>query len=196
MKKTTKILEEASSLLKKVLLLPNGEERLDLCRQIKTLEMEGDDVTGEILQALNSTFITPFDREDIDALTDSLDDVIDSINRAAHKVQLYSPLRLPECTKELSDIICTGAIEIVGATGDLERLKNNDQNIKTHYKKIKELEEEADAIYESGIIKLFKEEKDTTELIKEKEIIQELERTSNKINNTGKIFKTIFVKYA
>ncbi|MDR1370117.1 MAG: DUF47 family protein, partial [Dysgonamonadaceae bacterium] len=79
---------------------------------------------------------------------------------------------------------------------ELENIKKSDQRLRQHYKEIKRLEEEADVLYENGIMTLFKEETNAAELIKLKEIIQELEKTANKINNTGKVLKTIFVKYA
>jgi uncharacterized protein Yka (UPF0111/DUF47 family) len=63
-------------------------------------------------------------------------------------------------------------------------------------KKIKQLEEEADGVYEEGTSGLFKSEMRTLELMKLKEIIQELEKSANKINNVGKVLKTIIVKYA
>lgn len=75
-------------------------------------------------------------------------------------------------------------------------MKKKDQKVREHAKEIKRLEEKADIIYEEGIIMLFKEENSTVELIKQKEIIQELEKSANKINNVGKVLKTIIVKYA
>ena len=195
-KETTTILIQASSLLQELFKITEIEKRKDLCALIKAEEVKGDIATGAILKVLNETFITPFDREDINALTDELDDVIDAINRASQKVLLYSPDNLPNSTRLLTDVIKKGAIEIQGAVDELSNLKHTDKKLRTHYKEIKRLEEEADVIYENGIITLFKEETNGIELIKLKEIIQELEKTANKINSTGKVLKTIFVKYA
>ena len=196
LKETAIILVQASSLLQELFELTEKEKRKELCNLIKMEEVKGDKATGAILKALNETFITPFDREDIDALTDELDDVIDAINRASQKVLLYSPDKLPDSMRLLADIIKKGANEIQGAIDELSHLKHTDQKLRVHYKEIKRLEEEADLIYENGIITLFKEETNSVELIKQKEIIQELEKTANKINSTGKVLKTIFVKYA
>ena len=196
LKETATILVRASLLLQELFELMEKEKRKELCALIKVEEVKGDKATGAILKALNETFITPFDREDIDALTDEMDDVIDAINRASQKVLLYSPDNLPDSTRLLTNIIKKGAIEIQGAVEELSHLKHTDQKLRAHYKEIKRLEEEADVIYENGIMTLFKEETNGIELIKQKEIIQELEKTANKINNTGKVLKTIFVKYA
>lgn len=196
LKETASILVQASGLLQELFSLTDKEKIKEVCVLIKIEEVKGDKVTGAILKALNETFITPFDREDIDALADEMDDVMDAINRASQKVLLYSPEKLPDSTRLLTDVIRKGVIEIQGAIHELENLKHNDQKLRKHYKEIKRLEEEADAIYENGIMTLFREETNGVELIKLKEIIQELEKTANKINNTGKVLKTIFVKYA
>lgn len=196
LKETSGILVQSATLLRGLFASTDKDEIEKLCRLIKDEEVKGDKVTGRILKALNETFITPFDREDIDSLTDSMDDIIDGINRAAQKVLLYSPEKMPSCTVKLAGIIYKGVLEVQGAVEELENLKKTDVQFRQHYKEIKRLEEKADSLYEDGIIDLFKAEIKTVELIKLKEIIQELENAVNKINHTGKVLKTIFVKYA
>lgn len=171
-------------------------KRVELGKLIKEEELKGDRIMNDIVKALNKTFITPFDREDINALTDYMDDVNDEIFRSSHKVLLYSPKCLPECTIKLTEIIMAGTIELQGAVRELEKLKKSDLRYKEHYNEIKRLEEEADEIYANGMTDLFKGDFDTVEIIKLKEIIQGLEKTVNKINNAGKVLKSIFVKYA
>ncbi len=196
LRETASVLVSSSTLLTELFEKENIEDRNEICRLIKAEELKGDKVTGKILKALNETFITPFDREDVNALADEMDDVVDAINRTGQKVLLYGPKQIPECTRQLSQIIYNGTIEVQQAIDELEHIKKRDQRLRQHYKEIKRLEEEADVIYENGIMTLFKEETNAAELIKLKEIIQELEKTANKINNTGKVLKNIFVKYA
>jgi predicted phosphate transport protein (TIGR00153 family) len=196
LKETTHVMVKASVLLKELFALPGTEGREELCKLIKEEELKGDVITTRIFKALNETFITPFDREDIATLTDIMDDVIDIINRVSQKVLLYSPGKLPESTFELTKLIHEGTLEVEGAVQELEKLREVNSLFKNHYRKIKKIEEEADSVYEHGIKDLFKSETNTIELIKVKEIIQELEKAANKINNTGKVLKTIFVKYA
>ncbi len=190
------VLVKSSILQQELFSCKDESKRDELCKLIKVEELEGDKITGRILKALNETFITPFDREDINALTDEMDDIIDEINHTAQKVLLYSPEKLPECTLKLANIVHKGALEVQAAVKELAHLKKSVQQFRKHYREIKHLEEEADAVYESGIMQLFKEEKNTIELIKLKEIILELEKSANKINTVGKVLKTIFVKYA
>ncbi len=194
LKETATILVEASVLLE--LLYSSGKRRKELCQQIKAEELKGDKVTARISKALNETFITPFDREDIHALADEMDDAIDCINRSAQKVLLYSPENLPKSTVRLASITRKGAELVQEAINGLPKLKKNDQQVRKCCKEIKKLEETADDLYEDGIMALFKEEKSIVELIKLKEIIQELEMSVNKINSVGKVLKTIIIKYA
>lgn len=193
---TADVLDQAAVLLVKLFSSENKEQRIEICRRIKEEEVKGDKVTGRIFKALNETFITPFDREDISALADNMDDAIDAINRSAHKVLLYSPEILTPSTLLLAEIIRKGATEVQSAVNELSNVKKSDQLVRKHAKEIKNLEEQADVIYEKGITNLFGSEIRTIELIKLKEIIQELEKSANKINNVGKILKTIIVKYS
>jgi predicted phosphate transport protein (TIGR00153 family) len=168
----------------------------ELYKAIKAEESKGDKITGIIFKELNNTFITPFDREDISELTDVMDDAVDSMNRAAHKVVLFQPETLPESTRLLAEILQKGTAEINAAVGELSNLKKNDKAIRKHIREIKRLEEEADAVYEKGTTDLFQSDIKAVELIKLKEIIQELEKSANRINNVGKCLKTIVVKYS
>ena len=96
----------------------------------------------------------------------------------------------------LVDIIQKGCLELQLAVNELQNLKKTDTQLRNHCREIKRLEEEADGIYETAIMSLFKEETSSVELIKMKEITQELEKAVNKINSTGKVIKSILVKYA
>jgi predicted phosphate transport protein (TIGR00153 family) len=196
LKELSDTMVKAGTLLNDLFAATEKDQRPEICHLIKKEETNGDIVSNRIAKELNGTFITPFDREDINALADKIEEVLDVINRVAHKVFLYTPDKFPAEAILMSEIIKKGTEEIQGAVNGLEHLKKSDAVFRKHYKNIKALEEEADGVYEQGIMGLFKNEKDTIELIKLKEIIQELEKAANKINSAGKILKTIFVKYA
>jgi predicted phosphate transport protein (TIGR00153 family) len=189
------VMVEAGDKLHDLIAFTEEEQRPEICKLIKQKETAGDKISARIMKELNNTFITPFDREDINELADKIEEVIDIINRAAQKVLLYSPHRFTPSAVKMTEIIQSGTLEIQGAVEDLEHLKKSDSVFRKHYKEIKKLEEEADGVYEKGIMDLFKNETNTVELIKLKEIIQELEKAANKINTAGKVLKTIFVKY-
>ena len=195
LKETAEILAESGNLIE-ILFTSPSDHIDDLCHKIKEQESKGDAVAKKISKALIETFITPFDREDIHALSNVLDDVIDSINRSAQKLQFYEPKILPEYMAQMATIVKRGAEETKEAIYDLPTLKKNSNDVRVHCREMKRLEEEADLIYEKAIIKLFHEEITTVELIKLKEILFELEMSINKINSTAKILKTIVIKYA
>jgi predicted phosphate transport protein (TIGR00153 family) len=190
------VMVKAGAKLHDLIAFAEEDQRPEICKLIKQEETTGDKISARIVKELNSTFITPFDREDINELADKIEEVIDVINRAAQKILLYSPHRFTPHAVKMTEIIQSGTLEIQGAVEGLEHLKKSDDVFRKHYKDIKKLEEEADGVYEKGITDLFKKEANTVELIKLKEIIQELEKAANKINAAGKVLKTIFVKYA
>jgi len=193
---TAEIVDNSATHLKELFALKDMEQVSHVCHLIKLEESKGDQMTGLIFKALNETFLTPFDREDITALTDQMEDVTDMINRVARKVMLFSPESLPPVTLEMATVIKKGTTEIKAAINALSHMRKSNVEIKMHTKEIKRLEEEADTIYEQGTSKLFKSNIRTEELIKLKEIIQELEKVANRINSVGKVLKTIIVKYA
>lgn len=196
LKELASIMSSAGILLHELFASTQPEDRSEVCKLIKKEELKGDKLSAQIYKELNNTFITPFDREDIDALADKMEDVIDIINRAAQKVLLFSPDQFTSHMVKLSEIIRKGIVEVHAAVESLDHLSKSNETFRKHYKEIKRLEEEADIIYEQGITDLFHNEKNAIELMKLKEIIQELEKSANKINSTGKVLKTIFVKYA
>jgi predicted phosphate transport protein (TIGR00153 family) len=198
LKDAADILDKAATLLEELFSSGTSDEErvMDLCRAIKHEETEGDKVNASIYKELNDTFLTPLDREDISALADEIDDAIDAINRAAQKVLLFSPEALPPATAQLAQIIKKGTIEVQAAAHRLDEVKKSGGQVRLHIKRIKQLEEEVDGVYEKGTSGLFKTDMKPLELIKSKEIIQELEKSANKINSVGKVLKTIIVKYA
>ena len=190
------IVDRAAALLQELFASTDSGKILEMSRLIKQEESNGDKITGTLFKLLNELFITPFDREDITELTDTMDDVIDIINRVAQKVVLFAPETLPPATLEMADVIKKGTAEIKAAVNELPNLRKSNKQIKAHTKEIKHCEEEADRIYERGTSALFRSEIRTLELIKLKEIIQELEKAANRINGVSKIMKTMIVKYA
>jgi len=196
LEETADIVARTGALMSELFSEEGKNRAAELIKAIKAEESKGDATTGKIFKELNNTFITPFDREDISELTDVMDDAIDAMNRAAHKVALFSPETLPDSTFKMADIIRRETEEIRLAVGELSNVKKNDKDIRQHTKAIKNLEEEADVVYEKGTTELFKSDIKPVELIKLKEIIQELEKSANRLNSVGKTVKTIIVKYS
>ncbi len=165
-------------------------------KKIKEQERAGDKLSHQIFDDLNTTFITPFDREDIHALATRMDDVIDGINSCAKRIALYNPKAIPVDGVELATLIKKCAVIIGQAMSEIDTLRKNPVNIKKYCSQLHDLENEADGVYEQFIIKLFETETNSVEVIKLKEIMYELEKTTDAAELVGKVMKTIIVKYA
>ena len=168
----------------------------DFIFEIKDLEREGDKLTHLILDELGTTFITPFDREDIHALASTMDDVIDGINSCAKRINIYNPRPISDSGKELSRLIQQEAVYIGKAMDELETFRQKPAALRGYCNKLHDIENQADDVYEHFITKLFEEEKDCIELIKIKEIMHELEKTTDVAEQVGKILKNLIIKYA
>jgi predicted phosphate transport protein (TIGR00153 family) len=169
---------------------------MEYYKKIKEQEHYADTLSHQIFDDLNTTFITPFDREDIHDLANMLDDVIDGINNSAKRIALYMPKHIPESAITLAELIKEAAIFIGKAIDELDVLKRSSSKIKEYCNHLHEIENKADDVYEHFITKMFNEETDGIEIIKLKDIMYELEKTTDSAEYVGKIIKTIIVKYA
>ncbi len=186
----------AADLLIACLQCDNHKERVEYYKKIKEQERAGDALSHKVFDELNATFITPFDREDINHLAGRLDDVTDGINSCAKRIALYHPKAIPAGGVELGRLIKEACICIGKAIDELDVLKKSATHIKEYTKELHDVENKADDVYEHFIIQLFEEETDGIEIIKLKEIMYELEKTTDSAELVGKIIKTIIVKYA
>ena len=196
LKQLSEILSAASVLLIENLEYNLPEERADYYKRIKDLERQGDKLTHQILDELGTTFITPFDREDIHDLTSSLDDVIDGINSCSKRIAIYNPHPIADTGKELARLIQQEALYIGKAMDALESFHKKPAVLRGYCSQLHDIENQADDVYEFFIKKLFEEEKDCIELIKIKEIMHELEKTTDAAEHVGKILRNLIVKYA
>jgi len=164
--------------------------------KIKELEKIGDDITHHIFDQLNKSFITPFDREDIQQFASNIDDVVDTINGAAQRIRLYKPKTYIPVYLEFAEIICQAAKEIEFSVNLLTDPSGNKDKITKSCISINTLENKADELYHIGISLLFENEKDPFELIKKKEILETLEKAVDKAEDVSDAIKTILVKMA
>lgn len=185
----------ASELIIQCVQATSHEEFVSFYKQIKEKERAGDSIQGQIFDELNDTFITPFDREDINSLSSKLDDVTDLINSCAKRIMLYNPKMIPESAVRLTELVHEAAICLNQAVSELSMMKQSPDKIKDYCRQLNEIENKADDVYEHFLIDLFQNEKDAIEVIKLKEILHELERATDAAESVGKIIKTIIIKY-
>lgn len=190
------VIHKAAELMLEFVEKGNHTNAADYYQKIKEEERKGDALSNRIFDELNSTFITPFDREDIHHLATRLDDVTDYINSAAKRIYLYNPKEIPAAAKNLVQLIIEAAVQIEKAVDELDVLKKSRKRVSEYCAELHVIENKADDVYEHFLINLFENQKDSVELIKEKEIMFELEKATDAAEGVGKIIKTIIVKYA
>ena len=192
----SRILLKASELLKDLMKLETVEDRMKTIKEIKSVEHDGDDVTHKIFQQLNKSFITPFDREDIQELASSLDDVIDYINGTAQRIELYKPKIFMPVFVEMAEVINQAAIEIGVSLNGLQHAGKNKDKIIQSCINLNTLENRADDLHHTGLSELFEKETDTIELIKKKDILTSLEKAIDRCEDVADVIQTIIIKNA
>jgi len=186
---------KAAHLLARIIDDNEPSKQDDLFKEIKQLETKADDIVHKVFDTLDTSFITPFDREDIHRLVSKMDDVLDFINSTAQQIKLYKPKKLLPQFRELCLVVVRGCEQIRIAIPELQNLKDP-LKINNACVKINELENIADDIYHQLISELFDNETDPFELIKNKEILETLEGTTDRIEDVSDALKTILIKSA
>lgn len=183
--------QDAAGRLRELFEAP-PERRTPIVEAIKRLEHECDQITHEVVNRLDRTFITPLDREDIHKLASDLDDVIDTIDGTARRAQMFHLGAAPQGVRQLTEVIVRMTSTLGEAVG---RLKKGDDVIK-YCVQAKSLEEEGDVIYHEAIGFLFEKESNAIELVKWKEIYDNLERTLDEAEDVANVVESIALKHA
>ena len=176
-------------------LVYNWDNIEDRVAAISDLEHKGDNVTHEIITESRRTFLTPFDREDITLLAQSLDDVIDFIHSAADFILIYRVEQPTQRAKELADIIVTSTLEVQKAIGLLTNQIDQTQILK-HCVEINRMENEADIIYRTALVELFANMTDEKLLIKWREIYENMETVTDKCEDVANALEALALKYS
>lgn len=195
LREMAEVIVNASDLIVECVQTTDHAAAVEYYKKIKEQERRGDSIQGKVFEELNDTFITPFDREDINHLSSKMDDVTDLINSCSKRIMLYSPKTMPESATRLALLVRDSAGYITKAIDELGDLKKSPEKIREYCEQLGVLEHSADDVYEHFLIDLFENEKDAIEVIKLKDILHELERATDAAETVGKIIKTIIIKY-
>ncbi len=187
--------EEMGHKLKEVVSEPDFDKRAVLITQLEDMEHHNDDFTHNIFMELGKNFITPFDREDIHALANALDDVCDYIYACGKKINFYKINPNDSGIQKMADIILEASTSVKTAVIELRNMKNM-RNITDALVKVNSLENQADDIFDLSIEKLFDTEPDAKEVIKKREIYQIMEVVTDKCEDVANVIESIVVKYA
>lgn len=170
------------------------ERRRVQAARLKELEHEGDKITRRIFDALNSTFITPFDREDIRSIATDLDDILDYVEGEAHHLVLFELADSPEALRQFADILVAMAREIDTVTTLIWDLANQ-REIHECIVRISELENAADRLHSTVIADLFRANgRDPLDILKWKEVYDGLENACDQCKDYAHILGNVVVK--
>ena len=171
-----------------------AEHKLELLTE---MEEKGDQILSQVMKEINSSFIAPFDREDILLLARELNNILDHIQGSMEKFVMYKaePPKEPKYVIKLINVIALAAREIKDAVRKLPEVKSNHNGLVISCDKIRAYENEGDYLYRTGIALLFEDRENVIEIIKWKEIYEHLETTLDYCENVSNIIKGITVKY-
>jgi uncharacterized protein len=177
-----------------VLLLKGAEagnaHMAEAAEQIAVLERKADEVIHDVFRLLNQTFITPLDPEDIHSLSTHLDDVIDSIEEASHRMVIYNVDPIPPVVIEVCRNIVASAKSLEAAFGAL----NSNSKILDHCIEINRIEDVTDSLVRNAVRDLSANEKDPIQIMKLKEIYELLEQTTDFCEDVADALQNVVVK--
>lgn len=171
--------------------------RVALAARVKEAEHAGDEVTHEIMVKINTTFVTPFDREDIYRLASALDDVLDAIEEAADRIVLYRLGALPDGIAAQVEVLQRAAAETCEAMPRLEKMAE----LQEYWIKVNSLEDEADSVYRRLLGDLLAPPEgappaDVLTVLKIKEVVETLEEAADAFETVANTVESIAVKEA
>lgn len=160
--------------------------------QIKDLEHEADNLTHDIIDRIDRTFVTPFDREDIHALASELDDVIDLIDGTARRATIFRIERTRPAAVVLAEVLERAARSVEDGVRDMKNAKH----VYAISEQLKALEEEGDAVYHDAMGALFAEGGDALEVVKWKDLYDKIEDALDQCEDVGNVLQSIALKNA
>jgi len=183
-----------SNLLVEMVSAPTLEKRAIIVKKIEKLEHIGDDITHQIFLEVGRTFITPFDREDVQKLASALDEVLDFIHGSAKRMELYKMDPISPAMIKLAELTEQSCHEVNEAISSLRNMRNYGK-IREALVKINSLENHADDIFDNAVAQLFEDEKDAIQIIKIKEVLSALETATDKCEDVANVLESVIIKH-
>ena len=171
-------------------LFQNPPNRAQIVAQIKEIEHDADGLTHEIIDRIDRTFVTPFDREDIHALASKLDDVVDLIDGIARRFDIFKITAVRQPGVVLAEVLVRATAQIQEAVTGMKQHKI----VNAKSAELKRLEEEGDAIYHDAMGALFADTLPPVEIIKWKELYDKLEDTLDQCEDVANVLQSISIK--
>ena len=161
-------------------------------KKIKAIEHACDELTHSISKKLNTSFITPFDREDIYLLSGALDDIVDLIDDAARALVMYNVRETTDYARQFGDVLQRMAVQLHEVVSTLER----PAGIAPRLVEIHRLENEGDDLYHEAIGELFRDTPDPLRVIRWKDVYDKLEAAVDRCEQVANIIESVIIKHA
>src|ERR671923_916122 len=159
-------------------------------RDIKELEHEGDRLTRELVDLLNRTFVTPFDRDDMYELSSALDDICDHIDEAAGNIAGYGVTEIRPAAKDQAQVILRSTEKLREAVERVDGFKDANRQLD----ELRDLEDEGDRLNREAVSELFKSNEDPMDVLRWKDIHEQLEEAVDACENAADVLEAILVK--
>jgi uncharacterized protein Yka (UPF0111/DUF47 family) len=157
---------------------------------MKACEKKGDEAEAIIINALNKTFITPIDREDIHMIAINIDKALDMLTSISNRIEMYGISRVPANLQNFGQLVLESAETLKNLMLDFEKKRDPVKHIDA----LHTLENRADYLFYLGNAELFKEQTDPIQIIKLKEVYEYLEAIIDEIDHVGKIVRIVLIK--
>jgi predicted phosphate transport protein (TIGR00153 family) len=174
------------------LALP-GVELQSISERLVEVEHDSDAITHELYNKINTSFITPFDREDIYRLGSQLDDIMDHLEAVGSLLYLYGLTKLPTLPREVHEMVNVLDLQAKLTADAMPRLKTM-KNLKEYWVECNRLENDGDRAYRMLLVRLFSGEYDALMVLKMKEVADELEAACDAFEHVANTVETITVK--
>lgn len=158
-------------------------------RQIVEIEREADDLRRILIDELNRTFITPFDREDIFSLSRAVDDIVDSAKTTVEEMRLFE-LKSNDFLRRMSGLLRKGALEIRDA---MKHMRKHPSVAMAHAMEAKRAENQMNHLYHEALVDLF-HGSDVVHMLKMREIYRHLNRSADRGDEAANVITNIIVK--
>ena len=176
-------------------LVSGGQNVKALAARIKEIEHETDVITHTCVERLHTTFITPFDRNDIHTLITRMDDVMDFVESASERIALYELRDMTQEVRDLADVLVRATETTVVAIGGLRDLKKT-QIILDACIEVNRLENEGDEILRAAMAGLFRDAKDPLLVLKWKAVYEALEDATDRCEDVANIIEGVVLEHA
>jgi uncharacterized protein len=161
-----------------------------IAARIKKVETDGDQIAHTVNQRIDTSFVTPLDREDIHMLAKRLDNVIDIINGVARRTVMFNVKSVRPGAEKMADVLVRASKVINMAVGDMKKRSR----MVEHSRSIKQLEEEGDALYAESVSALFRSGAEALEVLAWKDIFDSLEEAIDQCEDVGNVLESIALK--